>query len=108
MFVVSRSLRGPLEWNGRLLKGDVADAVAKLKQLPGEDILIYGSGELVSAPVPLNLIDEYRLMIFPVVLGTGKRLFRSAADKMPLRMTGTKTTTTGVVVLTYRSVSSRT
>jgi dihydrofolate reductase len=105
-FVASRTLTEPLEWNGRLLKGDLPSAVAKLKQLPGEDILIYGSGELVSALLSHNLIDEYRLMIFPVVVGAGKRLFRAGADKTPLRITGTQTTSTGVVILTYGSASN--
>jgi dihydrofolate reductase len=100
-FVVSRSLKEPLEWNGTLLKGELAAEVARLKQRPGQDILIYGSGEVVNALLPHNLIDEYKLMIFPVVLGSGKRLFRDLADSTALRITSTKTTGTGVVVLNY-------
>jgi dihydrofolate reductase len=71
-FVASRSLKEPLAWNGTLLKGDVAAEVAKLKDQSGEDLLIYGSGGLVNALHPHGLIDEYRLMVFPVTLGMGK------------------------------------
>jgi dihydrofolate reductase len=105
-FVASRSLEEPLEWNGTLLKGEVAAEVAKLKQRPGQDILIYGSGEVVNALLPHNLIDEYRLMIFPVVLGSGKRLFRDLADTTALRVSSAKTTSTGVVVLNYLPASN--
>jgi dihydrofolate reductase len=104
-FVASRSLTEPLVWNGKLLKGDVPQAVDTLKQQPGDDILIYGSGELVTALTPHNLIDEYRLMVFPVVLGTGKRLFRESAGKSPLKNVDARTTSTGVVILTYRPAS---
>jgi dihydrofolate reductase len=100
-FVASTSLAEPLEWNATLLEGDVAEAVQKLKQEPGQDILIYGSGDLVNTLMQHNLIDEYRLMVFPVALGTGKRLFRDGDTKIPLRLTGTETTTTGVIALTY-------
>jgi dihydrofolate reductase len=102
-FVASTSLVEPLEWNATLLDGDVADAVRDLKRQPGQDILIYGSGELVNTLMPHNLIDEYRLMIFPVALCRGKRLFRDGNETIPLRLTATETTGTGVVVLTYRS-----
>jgi dihydrofolate reductase len=63
-FVASRSLKEPLAWNGALLKGDVAEAVANLKEQPGRDLLIYGSGALVNALHPHGLIDEYRLLVF--------------------------------------------
>ena len=69
-YVASRTLEEPLRWNGTLLKGDLAAAVAKVKEQPGEDILIYGSGQLVNELHPHGLIDEYRLMVFPVTLGT--------------------------------------
>ena len=80
-FVASRRLKGPLEWNGALLKGDLGDEVVKLKEQPGQDILIYGSGEVVNALHPRGLIDEYQLMVFPVTLGIGKRLFKEGSDK---------------------------
>jgi dihydrofolate reductase len=101
-FVASRSLNEPLPWNGTLLKGDLADEVAKLKEQAGQDILIYGSGQLISELHPRGLIDEYRLMIFPVTLGEGKQLFRDGA-RADLKLTDTRSTSTGVVVLTYQA-----
>ena len=75
-YVASRSLREPLSWqNSTLLKGDVAGEVAKLKQQPGKDLLVIGSGELAQTLMKHRLVDEYRLMIHPLVMGTGKRLF---------------------------------
>ena len=100
-FVASRSLQEPLAWNGTLLKGDLAEAVAKIKERPGEDILIYGSGRLVNALRPHELIDEYRLMVFPRTLGEGEQLFRDGA-RVDLRLTDAKTTSTGVVMATYK------
>ena len=102
-YVASRSLSEPLQWNGTLLKGDVVEEVAKLKQQPGRDLLIYGSGELVNALHPHGLIDEYTLMVFPVTLGVGKRLFREGTDKSDLRLTDARTTDSGVALLTYRT-----
>jgi dihydrofolate reductase len=100
-YVASRSLSEPLPWNGTLLKGDLVEEVAKLKQRPGQDVLIYGSGELVNALHPHGLIDEYTLMVFPVTLGVGKHLFREGTDKSDLRLTDGRTTGMGVAVLTY-------
>ena len=102
-FVVSKTLREPLAWNGTLLKGDVAQEVAKLKEQPGENLLIYGSGELVNTLHPHGLIDEYRLMVFPVTLGVGKHLFREGTDKRDLKLIDSNTTSTGVVLLTYHA-----
>jgi len=102
-YVASRSLSEPLPWNGQLLKGDVVEEVAKLKEQPGQDLLIYGSSELVNALHPHGLIDRYTLMVFPVTLGGGKRLFREGTDKTDLRLTAARTTDTGVAVLTYRT-----
>jgi dihydrofolate reductase len=100
-FVASTTLDEPLEWNATLLEGDVAEAVRQLKQQPGQDILIYGSGELVNALMPHDLIDEYRLMVHPVILGSGKRLFRGANETVTLRLAAAETTGMGVVMLTY-------
>jgi dihydrofolate reductase len=100
-YVASRSLSDPLQWNGQLLKGEVVEEVAKLKQQPGQDLLIYGSSQLVNALHPHGLIDEYTLMVFPVTLGDGKRLFGEGTDKTHLRLTDAKTTGTGVALLTY-------
>jgi dihydrofolate reductase len=97
--VASTTLREPLEWHSTLLEGDVVDAVASLKQQTGEDILIYGSGALVNTLLPHNLIDEYRFMIYPLVLGSGKRFFRDDNDKTTLTLKQTETASTGVTML---------
>jgi dihydrofolate reductase len=102
-YVASTRLEEPLGWNGTLLKGDLAEEVAKLKQQPGQDLLIYGSGELVNALHPNGLIDEYTLMVFPVTLGVGKHLFKEGTDKTDLKLTDARTTSTGVALLTYRT-----
>ena len=74
-YVVSTTLEEPLEWNNStLIVGDVAEEVSRLKQQPGKDILIFGSGDLVDTLMRRDLIDDYRLMVFPVVLGSGQRL----------------------------------
>jgi dihydrofolate reductase len=104
-FVASRTLKEPLEWNATLLGGDAVDEVRKLKQQPGQDMLIYGSGELVRTLLPHGLIDELRLMIHPVTLGWGKRLLEDAG-RSGLTLTGSKATETGVVTLSYRPVDS--
>ena len=98
-FVASTTLREPLEWNSTVLEGDVVDAVASLKQQTGEDILIYGSGALVNTPLPHKLIDEYRFLIYPLVLGSGKRFFRADNDKTTLTLKRTETASTGVTML---------
>jgi len=100
-FVASKTLREPLAWNGTLLNGDVAQAVEKLKEQPGQDLLIYGSGELVNALHPHGLIDEYRLMVFPVTLGMGKHLFREGGRTRDLTLSDAKMTSSGVALLTY-------
>jgi len=102
-YVVSATLQEPLEWNNStLIKGNVAEEVSRLKQEPGKDILVFGSGELVDTLMEHDLIDEYRLMVFPVVLGSGKRLFRDGVDTKVLRLVDTKAFGSGVVVLTYQ------
>ena len=97
-FVASTTLK-ETEWNAALLEGDVAEAVAKLKA--ERNLLIYGSAALVQSLMLHNLIDEYRLMVYPVVLGRGLRLFADDSEAT-LELVGTKTTRTGVAVLTYR------
>jgi dihydrofolate reductase len=99
--VVSTTLK-EVEWNNSsLIKGNIAEEVSKLKQQPGKDILVFGSCTLVHTLMELDLIDEYRLMVFPVVLGSGKRLFRDGMDKKVLRLADTKIFSSGVVVHTY-------
>ena len=101
-FVVSTSLT-EVEWNNSsLIEDNVAEEVSRLKEQPGQDILIYGSGDLVRTLMEHDLIDEYRLMVFPIVLGSGKRLFGDGTDKTSLKLADTGTTTAGVVILTYR------
>lgn len=102
--VASRSLT-TTEWNAALLEGDLGDAVRALKAQDGGDLLIYGSGDLVDELSGLGLIDEYRLMVHPVIVGTGKRLFAGATER-PLRLTESVTTETGVAVLTYRDAAA--
>ncbi len=101
-YVVSTTL-DEAEWNNStLIKENVAEEVAKLKQQPGQDILIYGSGGLVHTLMQYDLIDEFRLWVHPVVLGSGKRLFGDGSDTTLLRLVGTKTFGSGVVVLSYQ------
>ena len=100
--VASRSLRDPLEWNNaRVLYGDATRSVARLKLDAKSDIVILGSGELIRSLMPHHLIDEYRLLIHPLVLGEGLRLFSDSAAHLKLRLRSTKTTTTGVIIATY-------
>ncbi len=102
-YVASRTLASPLPWiNSTLLRGEAAEAVAKLKEQPGKDIAILGSGELVQSLMRHNLIDRYVLMIHPLVLGTGRRLFREGSPSAALRLVSSVTTTTGVVIATYQ------
>ena len=84
-----------------------ANEVSNLKQQPGQDVLIYGSGELVHTLMQHDLIDEYRIMIHPVVLGSGKGLFREGSDTTVLRLIETKTFNSGVVVLSYGPAANR-
>jgi len=101
-YVVSTTLEEPLEWNNStLIAGDVAEEVSRLKQQPGRDILIGGSGELVNTLMGHDLIDEYRLMVFPVVVGSGKHLFGEGSATKTLQLEETKTFASGVVVLSY-------
>lgn len=104
-YVASRTLQEPLPWkNSTLLKGDAAEAVASLKKEPGGDLMVIGSGELVQSLMRSNLIDEYILLITPLVLGSGRRLFTEGGPSSTLRLVDTKTTTTGVVIATYQPV----
>ena len=106
-FVVSKTLDEPLEWNNsNLIKGNVAEEVSNLKRQPGQDILIYGSGDLVHTLMQYDLIDEYRIWVHPVVVGSGKRLFKDGNDTTVLRLVGTKTFSSGVVVLSYQPAES--
>jgi dihydrofolate reductase len=102
-YVASRTLKEPLPWkNSALLEGDAVEAVARLKEEPGTDIGVLGSGELVQSLMRRDLVDEFQLMIHPLVLGSGRRLFADDGQVAALRLVGTVITTTGVVIATYR------
>jgi dihydrofolate reductase len=103
-YVASTTLKEPLPWsNSALLEGDAAEAVARLKQEPGKDMVVLGSGELVQSLMRRNLVDEYVLLIHPLVLGSGRRLFPDGSSFAALRLVDAKTTTTGVVIATYQT-----
>jgi dihydrofolate reductase len=102
-YVVSTSLEEPLEWNNStLINENVVEEVSRLKRQPGKDILVFGSADLMNKLIRHDLIDEYRLMVFPIVVGSGKRLFGDGSDTKVLRLVETKTFGSGVVVLTYQ------
>jgi dihydrofolate reductase len=102
-YVVSRTLQEPLEWNdSTLINGDVAEEITKLKQLSGKDISISGSGALVQSLLQGDLLDELRLMVHPIVVGSGKRLFEERSAQKVLELVDSKTFSTGVVYLTYQ------
>jgi dihydrofolate reductase len=104
-YVASTTLEEPLSWrNSTLLKGDAMGAVAELKEQPDNDLVVLGSGELVQSLMRANLVDEYVLLIHPLVLGTGRRLFTDGGSSADLRLVDTKTTTTGVIIATYLPV----
>ncbi len=100
-FVVSGTLQ-ELAWNNStLIGGNVAQEVAALKQQPGGDILVAGSCTLVQALLAEGLVDELRLMVFPIVLGSGKRLFAEGPDALTLKLTHSRTLESGTLILTY-------
>jgi dihydrofolate reductase len=100
-YVVSSTLREP-EWNNStVLAGDVAQEVTGLKESIDGNIVVHGSAQLAQALIEQDLIDELRLMVFPVILGTGKRLFGETSDKKSLRLSDCKTVGDGVAILTY-------
>jgi dihydrofolate reductase len=102
-YVASTTLEEPLPWsNSTLLEGDAAEAVVRLKEQLGKDIGVLGSGALVQSLMRRNLIDEYVLLIHPLVLGSGRRLFPDGGPFAALRLVDSVTTTTGVVITTYQ------
>lgn len=108
-YVASRTLQEPLPWkNSTLLKGDAAEAVARLREQPGKDLVVLGSGELVQSLMRGNFIDEYVLLIHPLVLGSGRRLFTDGGSAAAFRLVDSKTTTMGVVIATYQPAESKT
>jgi dihydrofolate reductase len=107
-YVASTTLQEPLPWaNSTLLAGDVAKAVAKLKQELDKDLVILGSGELIRSLLPHGLIDQFTLQIHPLVLGTGRRLFTDDGAYTTLRLVKSKPTTTGVLLATYEPTEAK-
>jgi dihydrofolate reductase len=101
-YVASRSLTEATWQNTELIRGDVVERVRELKDRPGKNIGVLGSGNLVTTLMEHDLVDEYSLAIFPVILGSGKRLFHDAPRRQRLELADSKTTGTGGVLLTYR------
>lgn len=102
-YVASRTLSEPLPWaNSTLLNGDVVSSVRKLKAEAGKGILVLGSGALIRSLTEARLIDEYVILVHPVVLGSGTRLFGESDDRLELFLVESKTTSQGVVIATYR------
>jgi dihydrofolate reductase len=99
--VASTTMQGPLEWNAQLIEGDVVEAIAQRKQEDPGDIVMYGSPNLMRTLADHDLIDEYQLLVAPIVLGSGTRLFAGGFDKTSLRLVDTTTMSTGLVALTY-------
>jgi dihydrofolate reductase len=106
-YVASRTLTEPLAWqNSTVLQGDLAEAVAALKQADGGDLLVIGSTQLVQMLIEHDLVDEFRVMIDPLLVGGGKRIFRDDGVLRPLRLVDHKVTTTGAIVATYAPADS--
>ncbi len=100
-YVVSSTLENPTWNNSTVLRGDVGAEVAKLKEQHDGDIVVHGSAQLVQELLERDLVDELRLMVFPVVLGSGKRLFGETSDKKPLRLVDSHVVGDGVSILVY-------
>jgi dihydrofolate reductase len=101
-YVASNTLTEPLAWqNSTLLNGELAAKLREIKAGPGKDIVILGSGDLIQNLMPHGLVDRYVLMIYPLVLGSGRRLFPEGGIPATLKLTDTKSTDTGVIVATY-------
>jgi dihydrofolate reductase len=106
-YVVSTTLEEPLEWQNSTLIGDnVAEEISKLKEQPGKDISISGSPTLVRSLLEEDLLDEPRLMVHPIVVGSGKRLFEDGGDQKALQLVDSETFSTGVLYLTYQPAQS--
>ena len=105
--VASTTLEAPLEWNAAILGDDFAHSVAELKQRYSRDILVCGSADLVHTLARHDLVDEYRLMLFPVFLGGGRRLFREGSASIPLTLARTVPLEGGVVVHSYEPARTR-
>jgi dihydrofolate reductase len=103
--VFSRTLKKAHWQNTRLVRDDAVDAIRKLKQMPGKDMTLLGSGSILAQFAEQGLIDEYEIMLDPVVLGDGTPIMKGIKNKLDLKLTGTKTFKSGVVLLSYRPVT---
>jgi dihydrofolate reductase len=100
--VASTTLTVPLAWqNSTLLQGDLGEAVLALKQEKGKDLYVMGSTELVRTLIEHDLVDEFRMMIDPLIIGRGKRIFHSDGVLRPLRLIDSQLTSTGAIIATY-------
>lgn len=107
-YVASRTL-DRVDWNNsRLIEGDVAEGVAKLKALPGRELQVHGSGDFAQTLMDHDLVDEYRLMVYPVVLGAGRRLFRDGIVPHALKLIEAKTTASGITVQRFEAAGKPT
>lgn len=104
--VVSATLTEVTWNNSSLIKDNLLEEVVKLKRQPGKDILVFGSGTLVQSLIKLELVDEYRLMVFPVLTGSGKRLFGEGLPERGLRLVETRRFSSGVAVASYEPVKN--
>jgi class 3 adenylate cyclase len=100
-YVVSKTLADTSWENTTILRGDLGSEIERLKELPGKNLLVYGSADLVAGLLELDVVDELRILLFPVILGSGKRLFREETDLRRLRLVSSATTPSGVVALRY-------
>ena len=105
-YVVSRTLKEPLQWNATLIQGDVAEEIRKLKQAPGKSLLQYGVGELTHTLLKHGLVDEFRILIFPFTFGEGSRIFEQM-DVNTLKLLETKPFSSGAVLLSYQPIQPR-
>jgi dihydrofolate reductase len=104
--VASTTLHEPLGWNARLIDGDIAEAIDKLKRDDGGEILMYGSPTLMRTLSAHDLVDEYKFWVHPIILGGGKRLFADGFETSSVELVDVKSLSTGVVILTYRPARS--
>lgn len=106
-YVVSTTLEQPAWKNTHVIRGDVTKEVSRLKELPGQDILVAGSAHLVQTLMRHDLVDEYRLMVYPVILGKGKRLFLEGDASLPMRLVEARPVGEGVLILVYHPMRNR-
>jgi dihydrofolate reductase len=100
-YVVSSTMKDAQWNNSKVIRSNAVEDVAGMRSMPGDNILVAGSGQLVRTLVENDLVDEYRLMVYPIVLGAGKRLFQDGNQKRPLRLVESKPIGSGILILVY-------